>query len=160
MMAASGNDRFQTLVDSLSVPLGRERSLEVVRATVQEIGANEQSLSEDDVRNVLDMLGRRGGIVGVAARVAQRPLTRATTETRLPLKGVGRDSLVMMIAPAVGEATAREAIERFTAQMGIVQSPMTIEQASRVLEAMAQVEGILGTVARFAKVRLLLRRRR
>lgn len=151
------NPRALALVDSL----GRDRSVEVCREVFRELGVDEALVRDDDARKALARLVARGGLVGAAARVVQNASVTSTPEP----EAISRKSLCNMLAPALGDETSRQAVERYASQLGMVSPSLTIDQADRLLESMAQVGGILGTVAvggdpsRFTKVRLALRQR-
>lgn len=72
---------------------------------------------------------------------------------------VSRHSLIAMLGQALGDAKAREAVDDYTQRLKLDSSTLSIEEAGRLLELMAGAEGILGTVARFAKARIHLRKR-
>lgn len=157
-----GRENANALIASLTPSLGAQAG-SVVREALEELNLVEEDLSEADARSVLQLLMTRSGRIGMSARLAaarnappaasrgERP---PSSETRIT-----RESLVAMLAPALGDAAAKKAVEDHLTALRLTEASLSVEDTGRVLEHMAGVEGILGTVARFAKARLLLRRK-
>lgn len=64
--------------------------------------------------------------------------------------------LLAFFAPALGDEKSRETIAIYAARVGATGPDFSYAQALQMLELMAQAEGILGVVARFAKARFIL----
>lgn len=167
----------------LAAALGQEKSVEVVSATARALGISHADLTAAEVRVLFDRLVTLEGLVGVVARYA---VSRgdvdgliARTPTLASPKPIGRPQfrvgaapaapspgrpvpprtvdVMGLIAPALGVEKAREAIAHAAARRGVdVATGLSHGAALAVLDEMANVEGIVGVVARFAKARFLL----
>lgn len=73
------------------------------------------------------------------------------TEQRRPLS-----FLEPLLAPALGLGVARSKLADAARDLRFSADALTQEEAFSVLEALAQEKGIVGSSARFAKVRLAL----
>lgn len=71
--------------------------------------------------------------------------------------GVTRADLAKLLAQALGNEKASDAVNKAAAQLGIRRDPLDKDQALSVLEQIAQTPGLVGISARFAKSRLHLR---
>ena len=70
---------------------------------------------------------------------------------------VTRSTLVELLAPALGEATATDVVRRASLELRIPDGTLTHKQALAVLDKVAYVPGLVGISARFVKSRLILR---
>ena len=66
------------------------------------------------------------------------------------------DDIAALLSPALGEEAAQDRVGTAVALEGKVGRSMTKPEALAVLERIAAEDGMVGTVARFAKTRLLL----
>ena len=80
------------------------------------------------------------------------------TKSHRPESVVDLDELVQVFLPSLGPALAGKLVERHAAQIGLVGSKCTSDQALRILDAIGASEAAGSAVAHFAKVRWRLRR--
>jgi hypothetical protein len=73
------------------------------------------------------------------------------TESSFPIQ-----DLVSLLSPTLGEERSREIVRGALETMGLSETTLTNDDAVRVLDLLGQSAGIVGSVARFAKVRLEL----
>ena len=71
--------------------------------------------------------------------------------------GVTRADLARLLAQALGNEKASDAVNKATLMLGIRREVLDKAQALSVLEHIAQTPGLVGITARFAKSRLHLR---
>jgi hypothetical protein len=71
--------------------------------------------------------------------------------------GVTRADLAKLLAQALGNEKALDAVSKAATKLGIRRDPLDKDQALSVLEQIAQTPGLVGITARFAKSRLHLR---
>ena len=64
--------------------------------------------------------------------------------------------LIDKLASSVGADKATAAVSRCCAELRVTYEDWSHDEALRVLERLAEDEGVIGTVARFAKVRVIL----
>jgi hypothetical protein len=151
----------------LSSALGEEKSEEVIVSAAREAGLSPStSYSADELRAIFARLAALEGLVGVVARFAisrgdvekLAARSRPADETRAsePRPEVVVD-LIPLLAPSIGVEKARETIEGAAARLGIDAGSLTPDHALAVLHLLAEADGIIGVVARFAKARFLLR---
>jgi hypothetical protein len=69
----------------------------------------------------------------------------------------GRDDAVAMLSQALGKQQAGEVVDRAAAKLGIVGDDYGPEEILVILEELASQPGTVGIVARFAKVRYILK---
>jgi hypothetical protein len=175
--------RFKTtrLVALFAPTIGQEKSESLVASSMRRLGVPAgEELRFDHAVQVLDQLALTEGIVGVVARFikargelddideVEEPtalLPRALTPSGIPTRGSSPDGLPGIssaelngfLAPALGEAEGLEAIALYATEIGASGDLFTRGQALQMLELMAQATGALGTVARFAKARFILK---
>ncbi|MGO8998172.1 MAG: hypothetical protein ACLQVI_33040 [Polyangiaceae bacterium] len=75
----------------------------------------------------------------------------------LPPSGLGTIDLLPFLAPSLGEDKAAESLEQYAKPLKLNTASLTRDDAVAILDAMSTAAGLLGVVARFAKVRLLLK---
>lgn len=159
------------LTKLLAPALGQEKSEEVVLSTARSLGISPPYFSAEDVRALFAALSKADGLIGVVARFAvsrgdvdtlvERALTDSSPNPRsneppsakMRLAAV---DLLPLLAPALGTEKARDAVTTTAQRMGSDPQSLSREQALAVLDDLAQSEGIVGVVARFAKARFLL----
>jgi hypothetical protein len=143
-----------------------EKSASLVAASAQKLGVPlGDELSAEQAARILEDLAQMEGLVGVVARfVKTRSNIGESTpaSSREPVRAAederySRAQLNALLGPALGDAKGLEAIATYAQKIGAGGDTFTRAQALEMLELMAQVEGVLGTVARFAKARLLLK---
>jgi hypothetical protein len=173
------SNRFDALVSWFAAPLGRHTGYEIVVTVVRDLGFSPTALEEDDVTKVLEVLEKRDGVVALVARGALRRMgKRPPTQTSLaavtprregelrPRSGtfaaveetVRREELEALLAAALPEGAAREALAAYTPWLDGGQC--TPARALALLDRMAQDGGAIGVAATFAKANWHLRRAR
>ncbi len=170
------------LVGLLAPTLGYEKSDGHVVAAARELGvALGHEVRVEHVLAILDRLAAAEGLVGVAARFVQvrgeldtmigaavaslRPQSMATSTPtqavpapRAPSTSrVSFEEIAMFVAPALGDVVARGAVGKHAAALDVRGPEASRADAARILDAMSQVEGMIGVVASFAKARFLLK---
>lgn len=159
----SGSDKLYDsadLANSLATALGYERADRIVESTLVKLALPRKGLSHDDAMRVLESVAQVDGVVGVAGRIA---LARAPREAMsvsgqfrsgLPSMTVAR--MVELFVPSVGNAKAEEVVAAARSKLRIESDTLTSKQVSEMLDHIAGGAGIVATVARFARARLLL----
>lgn len=117
---------------------------------------------------VLVQIESEGSTAGLAARLARSRLERGlrfggtgmsgtfSSSAPEPLKSVLLSDLSATLARSLGDAKAEEAVQKAAAALGFAGPSVSIDQAVKLLESLVAQGGVVGTVARFAKVRFLL----
>ena len=162
----------EALVKLLAPALGSEQSETLVERATTHLGLAGPALSYDDAVRILDVLSSSDGIVGVSARFAKvRLARRASSVPPAPAPDTGApttveplakpdpwslDAVAKMLAPALGDEVAQEAVRNAAARLSLEGEP-TETQILALLDDLAVRRGVIGTVARFAKSRLILR---
>ena len=159
------------LTKLLAAALGQEKSDEVVVSTARALGFGPLLFSAQEVRSLFEALSKAVGLIGVVARFA---VSRGDVDTvvekslsdsaRHPVaqeqpsakKRIAAVDLLPLLAPALGTEKARDAVTTTAQRLRFDPQSLTREQALRVLDDLADSEGIVGVVARFAKARFLL----
>lgn len=146
----------------LAHTLGQEKSTEVVEATATRLGLRGPFFEHHEAEAVLEHLAKTGGLVGIAARFAQRRGLRtddaappSSARPREPASA--RATVVELLSAAIGADKAEEAIMAASRTLGFG-ATLTEGQAIAILEELASAPGPIATTARFAKARFLLRR--
>jgi hypothetical protein len=151
------------LAKLLAPALGMERAEQVVHTTLQQLGFPSQALHVDEALAALRLISQSDGVVGVAGRFA---LTRVTVgrdavasapRSEARLKPMTRNALVQLFVPSVGNEKANDAVSTALARLNISSQTLNAEEVGAVLGLFVDGGGILATVARFARARLLLR---
>jgi len=169
------------LVGLLTPTLGHEKSDTHVSAAARELGISlGHEVRVEHVLAILDRLGTADGLVGVAARfvrargeleamIGAAPASlRPRALSVLPIVGVpiakpapparvSLEEIAMYVAPALGDVVARESVSKYAATLGLSGPEVARAEASQILDAMSQAEGMIGVVASFAKARFLLK---
>lgn len=185
-MKKPGSERLcskHEIVALLSPALGVEKSDQVVSAAIDVLELVPDALTIDDVRRILDALGRGTGLVAIAARLSRHraPLLSEREDEADPFEAdpppreesrqAGRsstpadprsvtlhqDELVALLTPTLGHDKARTLVRETASALGNMPPVLSMGQASRILDRLSSSEGIVGAAASFAKVRLLLR---
>jgi hypothetical protein len=159
------------LTKLLAAALGQEKSEEVVVSTARSLGLTPPNFSAAEVQALFAMLSKADGLIGVVARFAvsrgdvDTLVERARTESSRNLRASDPSSaklritavdLLPLLAPALGTEKARDAVTTTAQRMRLDPQNLSREQALGVLDALAESDGIVGVVARFAKARFLL----
>jgi hypothetical protein len=163
------------LMSMLAHTLGQEKSTEVVEAAAARLAIKGPMIERHDAEALLDFLSRTAGLVGIAARFAQRRAFRGeespppssirskdqrdappSTERRRA-DSATRASLVELLTPSLGQEKAEEEVTAATRRLGF-SGVLDMKQAGAVLDDLAGRPGAIGATARFAKARFLLRK--
>ena len=159
------------LTKLLAAALGQEKSEEVVVSTARSLGLSPPNFSAAEVRALFAALSKVEGLIGVVARFAvsrgdvDTLVERALTESSCSAAphepssagiGITAVDLLPLLAPALGTEKARDVVTATAQRMRFDPQNLTREQALAVLDVLAESEGIVGVVARFAKARFLL----
>ncbi len=173
------------LVGLLAPTLGHARSEAFVASAAKALGFPlGEEVRVDHALAILDHLGHAEGLVGVAARfvrvrgeldaligaspASQRRDAPAALPSMTPGSGVHSarmprqarvsfEEIALFVAPALGDAAARESVARHAAQLGVYGTDASRAEASQILDSMSSADGILGVVASFAKARFILK---
>jgi cellulase/cellobiase CelA1 len=129
-----------------------------------------QSIESDNDRLVLlNRIAGLGGTAGLAAKLAvvrhRRAATSTTVAATSPVKPAAHrvepvhavHALVSMLGRSLGDEKAREVVTAAMAELHLAGERLSEAEAESVLEQLASREGVVGTVARFAKARFLLK---
>jgi hypothetical protein len=157
---------FESVVVILRDVLGEEAARALVEREASE--AKLQSIESDKDRLLLlTRIERLGGTAGLAAKLAVVRLRRAATfaaaaspvspATRPVDSGHAVHALISMLARSLGDEKAREVVTAAMAELHLAGERLSEAEATSVLERLASREGVVGTVARFAKARFLLK---
>lgn len=164
-MSADRSILREELTVLLSAALGQEKSDEVIVSAARDLGfPPATSYSAEEVRAIFARISEIGGLVGVVARFAisrgdvEKLTAGARPSERSPVPPARPTvvDLVPLLAPAIGDEKAREAIEAGCTRLALDSNALSPDDAFRVLDLLATAEGIVGVVARFAKARYLL----
>jgi hypothetical protein len=167
------------LADLLAPALGRERSAELVAATALRLGLTSVRLDEKAAQSIMDQLSEGSGLVAVSARLARVRLgsPRATVKVAslppgraaqprasLPASAAEKQSrrrtwqlseIVLLLANALGRERSEELVKAEVARLDL-REPLETNDVLRLLGALSRFAGVIGTVAQFAKTRLML----
>jgi hypothetical protein len=166
------------LTDLLAVTLGDAKASTTLDETLRGLSVPPlESYTRAQVDAVLNVLSASSPGVAVAARLARTRLDHedfedppssrlipppARSSTAL-LGGSTRPAanervdLQPFLAPSLGEDKARETVHQYARMLNVSPAALTRDQGIQLLDAMSQAAGLLGVVARFSKVRFLLR---
>ena len=160
------------LIGLLAPALGDERSELLVEQTLASLGL-QPPLSTEQTEHFLATLGRQGGTVGAAARLAAQRL-HTPTHSLPPLGPVPSPAaspppgplaasstsawidLVALLAPTLGSERATSAVAQARQRLGLPGSRLDRASALSVLDHLGAEAGLVGVTARFVKTRLLL----
>jgi hypothetical protein len=174
-----------TIVELLALTLGDERAKVTWAEALRGVAAAEAA-DYDGQQTValLTALGLASGTIGLAARVAKLRLESEATgpftieslrtsaapptppQRSEPVPSYAAPSgsarlageVLSFLSPSLGDEKARDALGHYARTLGISLTSLTRGEAIALLEAMSQASGLLGVVARFAKVRFEMKR--
>jgi hypothetical protein len=151
----------------LATVLGDEQALQVVTAAAAELGYRASArFTPEAQRLILERLGVRPDLTGTVARhvLKRHGLARPNDETGVRPKAstaasptIQLDEIIKMFARALGDEKAQETLQSECRSRGFG-DPLTLEEATELLEGMAIAPGLVAIAARFAKARLALLR--
>ena len=166
-MSTPPSSPFDVIVGLLATSLGDEAAREVVRRAAAKAGIANPSTRDEAIR-VLVQIESEGSTAGLAARLARSRLERGlrfggsgfsgtfSSSVPGPPKSIRLDDLASSLGRSLGDAKAEETVQKAAAALGFAGPSVTFEQAVKLLESLVAQGGVVGTVARFAKVRFLL----
>jgi hypothetical protein len=153
------------LTELLAPAVGNEKARELVLDTARQFGYTGEELSFEQAANLLELIGKSPGVVGVAARFAskrignrpeldfrQKPAAPPPTASA----NVTLSELVEVLSKSLGKEKAEDVVAA-AKQLGIIDDAVPKEKALSILERLASQPGITGVAARFAKTRFILR---
>ncbi len=151
------------LIASLAASVGEDAARSAVSAERTRLGLGETMPIEDAAR-LLQAIEARGGAAGLAARLVRVRLDRTSSAGT----GISRmaavvlptylvSQIVDMFASALGQEKSHEIVRQHLQQHGITSDVLTFEQVSHMLDVLSRHSGVVSTVARFAKAKLLLK---
>jgi enoyl-CoA hydratase/carnithine racemase len=154
------------LTELLAPAVGNEKARELVLDTARQFGYTGEELSFEQAANLLELIGKSPGVVGVAARFAskrignrpeldfrQKPAAPPPTASA----NVTLSELVEVLSKSLGKEKAEDVVAAAAKQLGIIDDAVPKEKALSILERLASQPGITGVAARFAKTRFILR---
>jgi hypothetical protein len=148
------------LATLLAPALGYERADHVVRETLTRLGFSTRGLSTEQATRVLEMISTMQGVVGIAGRFALARAPREAMSTsgafRSAVKPMSVGAVVELFVPSVGKTKATEVVEEALQKLQIRSNMLSSTEVAAVLELLVNGTGIVATVARFARARLLL----
>jgi hypothetical protein len=170
-------ETLESLVLALAGSVGEEQAREVVRREAARLGLS-ANLTPGERLKLLHEIESLSGPVGLAARLLIVRLARsrdqpsasgAASSTQLeaarppPSAASSRvpvAELVELFSKSLGEIVAFDLVRSTMARLGIVGDSLSPIEAETILDAVDASGGVAGAVARFAKVRFLLKLKR
>ena len=152
------------LTASLAASVGEPTARAAVTAERERLGFGE-TLTLEQAGQLLLSIEAKGGAIGLAARLARARLDRtsgagltsSSGSIALVLPSFSTAQVTEMFVSALGQEKALEIVKQAMIQQGLSGDRLTFDQVSRLLEALSRQTGVVSTVARFAKARLLLK---
>jgi len=161
-----GERSVESVIALLANTLGDATAREVVEREVRLAGLG-RTVSDEDAVAILTKIEQGGGPSGLGARLAKLRLQRAATgvssaavaavaATGAKTPRIAVSQLVSMFTPALGVEKATETIRTALTALDVRGETITLDDAAVCLERLGRQGGVIATVARFAKARLLL----
>lgn len=166
------------VIELLAGSLGDDTARDIVRREAQAMGLG-PNVTEADRIQLLRRIETQSGPAGLAARLALMRLHRQrglsgtlpavtngagsrSADPKHDDKGdpsgrVSRAELVELFAKSLGATSAEAIVKRAMLRTGLPGPTMTAKEATVVLDAIENEGGVGAAVARFAKVRFLLK---
>lgn len=171
-------ESVDALVAALTESLGEEQARAIVRREAAALGLGSHLTNAESLR-LLRQIEALSGPAGLAARLLVVRLQRTrmsglmarttpdpnspqapashtpvieTDGTRVPVS-----ELAGLFAKSLGEPVAEELVKKAMARLGIAGDALTRKEAEAILDNIEALGGVAAAVARFAKVRFLLR---
>jgi hypothetical protein len=155
------------VVHRLAEVVGKEKAEDLVLTAARELGIRIASADESAIEQILAKLAQHPGVIGTASRVALRraQMDAALAQLDAPTPEVAAqapvvssprtpyETLVALLSPALGEEKATSLLEAAARNRGVSAAHMRRHDCLAVLEDLTAQEGLVGTVARFAKAR-------
>ncbi|MBL9025433.1 MAG: hypothetical protein JNL21_24775 [Myxococcales bacterium] len=171
-------ETLESLVLALAGSVGEEQAREIVRREAARLGLS-ANLNPGERLKLLHEIESLSGPIGLAARLlvvrlarsrdlpgasgaasstqleAARPAPASAAGARVPVA-----ELVQLFSKSLGEIVAFDLVRSTMARLGIVGDSLSPIEAETILDAIDASGGVAGAVARFAKVRFLLKLKR
>ncbi len=162
-------DPFESVIAVLRDALGDQAARDLVVREAREAGLRSVG-AEADRLTLLTRLERLGGTAGLAAKLALSRLRRGAQTSaavvaapavasapKAPVSSHSTYAVVSMLARSLGDEKARDVVAAAMGELKLSGDRLSDAEALLVLERLASRDGVVGTVARFAKARLLLK---
>ncbi len=159
---------LDALISLLATSLGDESAKVIVTREARALKLEEPRTQEDFLL-LLRAIERLGGTGGLAARLAITRIERGVpllgahaSAASLPpaaanaAKPIPVAEIVRMLAQTLGEEQASAVVTKAMHSLGLTGPGLRKDDAVHLLDTIVVEGGTVGTVARFAKVRLLL----
>jgi hypothetical protein len=146
----------ESIIRTLAHAVGEERAAELVEERARAVLGTSGVLTDKDASTLLRAFAADQGLVGAAARLALR---RQQSNEAAPSS---RDvvilaSIASMLESALGAEKAHAVVTDTAAALGVASDRCSRDEAIRIFETLAAMDGLVGVTARFAKARFLLR---
>lgn len=170
-------ETLESLVSALAGSIGEDQARAIVTREAARLGLSANLTPAERVR-LLRHIEALSGPVGLAARLLLVRLERSLTSTasstssqhlepaRPPSPSQASPDrvpvveLVVLFSKSLGETVADDLVRRTMAKLKIAGESLSAKDAAAILDAIDLAGGVAGAVARFAKVRFLLRFKR
>jgi len=158
---------LEVIIGLLATSLGDDAARQIVVRAAKASGIENPS-TRDEATRLLAHIEAAGSTAGLAARLARSRLERGlrfggsgfsgtfASSIPAPSSKVKLSELAATFARALGDTKAEEVVQKGAAALGFAGPAVSTEQAVRLLESLVAHGGVVGTVARFAKVKFLL----
>jgi hypothetical protein len=167
MLPDSSSTSLASLAAVFAPVAGEERSEQLVRDAARELGIVHDPLRDGEVEALLASLSKKSGVIGAAARLAAsrravgektptgpESLRRRDAQT---VHGLPRVELVKLLAHALGWEKSEKLVNKTARKLRLAGDVLTRDAALAILSALEEESGAVGTTARFAKARAILR---
>jgi hypothetical protein len=176
---------FAQLIHAFTPTVGVEESKEVVLEVARGMGIQTDPLNQRQTLEILNRLAQREGMVGITARFVKArvesgrllPDAPAGQAAEVPEPGrlslsdgwpaaseafaepvvIERARLVALLARNLGAELAEESFTTAARTLRLTRDAYTEDETMAILDALAEAPGVVGTTARFAKARLILK---
>jgi hypothetical protein len=182
---AIGSWTQDSLADLLAPALGREQSAELVAGAAARLGLLSARFDDIAAISIIDQLSEGSGLVAVSARFARARMVHRRTAlppkiSSLPPEWIPRakpyppaaaaadrpskrrtwqlSEVSGLLANALGKERSEEIVIA-EAERRKLSEPLETEDVLRLLGGISESGGVVGTVAQFAKSRLMLAKR-
>jgi len=174
-MSDSGSGTARTVAAKIAPMLGWERAMEVVNDAVRRLGLKDGTLSNADLKAILEDLTHEVGLVGVTARYALSrlgspsgsradlqaitpPSSRPSPDTSaaaLLVATVGVHEVVAQLAALMGDDKGEAVVQAAIKRLGLPKDRFDREETTRLFDDLGRQEGHVGSTARFVCPRVM-----
>jgi hypothetical protein len=164
-------DSLETIVNLLASSLGDDAAREIVSREAGALGLG-NNLTTDEALRLLGRIEASSGPASLAARLAIIRVRRSSSATMPRVAPAATDApppspraepivlvaeIVELFAKSLGDEKARAVVDEALGRLGLTGPRLRRSDASKLLDIVSDGGGLPGSVARFAKVRFLLR---